>query len=822
VRVELTGQLIPLCLMHVGQMLQDEAALLAGDRCSREGGQPHARRYGSHPGSVKPAGQRYESRVGGAPSLGHGSVASDLDLSRPTAYTYSRFASACALRRGLLKGIAVRFTRFGRTTQLRIETADDLEAVLSLDESLWMATSAPVGAFSCDREFLAFVDSDGNGRIQTNELKEAIGWLLDRLADRSRLPDGVGELPMAAIRSDTPAGRALVESGEYVLDQLGRRATESLSLDDVRVFAASVHNKPLNGDGVIVPAAAHEADVKAFIEDVAACMGPVTDASGRTGINEETLSAFLAAAQGYLDWKAKGEVPADGSPTQVMPLGEATPAAYAVYRAHAPEIETFFALCNAVRFQPKIAGHVDLPDADLVNLTADGGRVQEALAKAPIARPDADGRLPLADAAVNPLYRAWLADLKKQVLEPVLGAVPEKLDEEAWAKVAAFFAPYEAYLAGKQGAQVESLPERKLREYLADRYRARVGELIQADKNVAVMMEGLKELKKLLLYHQHIMRLANNFVSFPELYGTDTRALFEMGSAVIDGRWFNFCTRVDDVAAHAAVAGRSSVFCVYLEVTGREADEKFTVVAPATSGTKGNLDAGKRGVFFDVNGREYDARIVRIITNPISLREALASPFVRLWNFILGKIESLTSKAEKGLEQGAGKVLAAPMQQGAAASPAGLFVGVGVAIAALSSAFAYIVKTFAGLGHQKLLLGIGAVLLVVLAPVTLLAVLKLRRRDLSNLLEGSGWAINARMRLNRAQRRFFTRRVPYPKGAEGAPTGRWKWVIAIAGLLLVLGAAGYIGVQVFRALFPPGAEQSAPEPPGQKGEADRE
>jgi len=701
-----------------------------------------------------------------------------------------------------------------------METPDDLEAVLSLDESLWVATSAPVGAFSCDREFLSLVDSDGNGRIQTNELKAAITWLFDRLADRSRLAEGVGELKLAAIRSDTPAGGALVESGEYVLDQLhqmGKASGYILSLEDVRIFAASIHNQPLNGDGVVVSAAAREPEIKAFIDDAAACMGPATDISGRTGIREDMLAGFIAAARDYLEWKAKGQLPPDGSPTPVMPLGEATAGAYAVYCTHAREVDAFFALCNVIRFQPDAAAHMQLPDAKLHDLGAsDAGRVRELLAKAPIARPVASGRLPLADGDTNPMYRSWTARLKTQVLEPVLGRIPEELNEEEWCKVAAVFAPYQAYISQKKGGQVESLPEQKLREYLAEKYQARVRELIRADSKVALLMEGLKELEKLLLHHQHIMRLARNFVSFPELYGTGSRALFEVGSALIDGRWFNFCTRVDDVAGHAAVAQNSSVFCLYLEVTGRDAGEKFTVAAPATSGTKGNLDVGKRGVFFDVNGREYDARIVRIITNPISLHEALASPFVRLWNFILGKIESLTTKAEKGLETGADKMLAAPpapaaAQPGMAATHGGLFLGVGVAVAALSSAFAYIVKTFAGLGHQNLLLGIGAVLVLVLAPVTLLAVLKLRRRDLSGLLEGSGWAINARMRLDRAQRRHFTRRMPYPKGAEGAPKGHWKVVAIILAILLALGTVFYIGLQVAKTLCPAEARQAAPE-----------
>ena len=77
-----------------------------------------------------------------------------------------------------------RFQRYGKTYQLRIETAEDLEHVLSLDEALWVATSAPTSAFRCDQKFLAFVDADSTGRITTAKLKRAVEWLLAKLADR--------------------------------------------------------------------------------------------------------------------------------------------------------------------------------------------------------------------------------------------------------------------------------------------------------------------------------------------------------------------------------------------------------------------------------------------------------------------------------------------------------------------------------------------------------------------------------------------------------------------------------------------------------------
>jgi hypothetical protein len=249
-----------------------------------------------------------------------------------------------------------------------------------------------------------------------------------------------------------------------------------------------------------------------------------------------------------------------------------------------------------------------------------------------------------------------------------------------------------------------------------------------------------------------------------------------MGSAVMDGRCLSLAVKVENLAEHSAIAKASSLFVVYLEITGA-ANEKFLVAVPITSGTKGNLAVGKRGVFFDIHGKEYDAQVKQVIENPVSLREALGMPFVRLWRILEGRIETWSSSAEKGLETEFGKALpatatatAAPAAaQAAQRSPTGAFMGLAFVTAALGSAFAFITKTFSSMNRQHIMLSLAAAAGLVILPITLVAYLKLRRQDLSSLLEGCGWAINARMRLDRKQRRHFTRSYEYPKEAEGMP-----------------------------------------------------
>ncbi|MDP6439576.1 MAG: hypothetical protein QGH74_08085, partial [Candidatus Brocadiia bacterium] len=594
----------------------------------------------------------------------------------------------------------MRFQKLGRSRQLAIESAGDLQDVLDLPEALWAATSAPAGTFRCDPRFLALVDVDANGRLYTFEIKLAIEWLLQRLVDRSLAANGADVLPLNAIRSDDEEGRAIHDSARFVLESLGEKDAQSISLDQVRAFTAQVKERPLNGSGVIRPEAAPDSDTEQFIADATACTGGTEDPSGARGVTEEQLSEFVEAVRAHLDWRARAEIPAGEDSTQLMPLGARTPGAYGVYSAHATEVDRFFELSHALRYEPRTAPHIEGPLDGLD--AAEPDSVQEYLQRAPMCHPTADGALPLQEDAVNPAYREWVGALKESVLATILGGVSETLPENQWREIKSALAPYEAYLKDKQGGAVEGLAVEQLTSYRDGPCLGKANELVAMDRNVAAMLAAVGELERLLLYQQHLMELVNNFVSFPRLYAADRRALFETGSAVIDGRRFTFAVRVENRAAHSAIAKTSDIFILYLDVTAKVGGEKFCVAVPATWGTKGNLAVGKQGVFFDIDGKEYDAKVVQMIENPICLDEALVAPFVRLWGFVTNKVEGLYTAAEKKLQarlEKAGTALgrqpAAP-QPGAAGSPASMLLSVSVAIAALGSAFAFITKTLSG------------------------------------------------------------------------------------------------------------------------------
>ena len=116
----------------------------------------------------------------------------------------------------------------------------------------------------------------------------------------------------------------------------------------------------------------------------------------------------------------------------------------------------------------------------------------------------------------------------------------------------------------------------------------------------------------------------------------------------------------------------------------------------------------------------------------------------------------------------AGKPPAAPAEGAATGGMAAgsMLLGGGVAVAALMSALAYVGKVVVE-NPLAILLGVAGAILVLILPTAIRAGLKLRQRDLSAILEGTGWAINARMRLTHRQALTFTTRPAHAMDVRG-------------------------------------------------------
>ena len=102
-KVELIRSLVPLGLMHIEELLDEEVTALAGERYARKAPSVGGRRHGSNPGTVGLAGQRVPIRV---PQIRH-VTESEIPLRSYEALHGDRAVNDLLLRR-VLYGISCR------------------------------------------------------------------------------------------------------------------------------------------------------------------------------------------------------------------------------------------------------------------------------------------------------------------------------------------------------------------------------------------------------------------------------------------------------------------------------------------------------------------------------------------------------------------------------------------------------------------------------------------------------------------------------------------------------------------------------------------
>lgn len=733
----------------------------------------------------------------------------------------------CSAARGCLAGSCCvtaipTFQKLGGEYQLVLQDARDLAGLLVLDEVHWVATGAPCSSFTCDEAFLQFLDNDGNGRVRTDEVRAAVRWLLRLLRDPARLAQRTPVLRLADINADEPEGEALHRTATRILYNLGQEDTTEITLEQVRDRQRFVQAGACNGDGIIPPEVVEDPEARALAESVLQTVGGETDAGGSQGITTAGLDAFLAAAQAHLEWHDEGRLRGGQSANRIMVQGERTPAAQAALSAIADKVDEYFSLCRLVQVAPTAEAALAERLKNLPPLApTDGAAVEVFVLGAPLCLPRAEEVLPL----VGELNPAW-EDKVRHFVEVVLqdAGSPASISREEWEALKAQFAPYAAWQAGKRGAVVEALGPEALRERLDGGGAARLREMIAADQAVAADLEEVADLERLILYQQWLLEFANNFAALPRLFDPATRSMVEQGTLVMEGRRFDLCVEVADRAAHIAVTKRSNICVLYLEIADRHSgtDRRREIAVAVTSGYARNLYKGKRGVFFAVDGAEWDAVVVDLVANPVGLNEALLAPFRHLVEFVGTQLEKFTSARQKALEARLGKgiteveaSLAAPPAKPATSTAGGLrdlMLGGSVAVAALGSAFAFITKSLATVSLWSVVKVLLGILVVLALPTLVVAVLKVRRRNLGMFLEACGWSVNAPLRLTRRLGLLFTREPALPKGArrrrfdqsrtllQALPDGRYDWTQWVLGILFALLVGGAIGLALNRLL----------------------
>ena len=325
-----------------------------------------------------------------------------------------------------------------------------------------------------------------------------------------------------------------------------------------------------------------------------------------------------------------------------------------------------------------------------------------------------------------------------------------------------------------------------------------------------------KPLEKLLLLSRDFCTLLRNFVSFQDFYsqrgkallgrGADTDApwaIFQAGTLVIDQRACNLCLRVEDMAKHNTQAPESGMYLIYCQCTHHASGQKMQIVAAMTIGDIRNLKVGKNALFYDRQGRDWEAEVIKIIDNPISIGQAFWSPYRKLGEWVSGLItKSAAEKEKKSFADMTAKLQtppaagqAAPAQPFDVAKFAGIFAAIGLAIGSIGTFLTSLLSEVKEM-HAWALLIVPAILIVVSGPSMLLAWMKLRKRNLAPLLNANGWAINADAIISVLFGNTLTEQAQFPVLKLADPHAKikklskgGKWTIAIAALLLGIAVA---------------------------------
>ncbi len=693
-----------------------------------------------------------------------------------------------------------RFFRSGGFDQVRIDTVDDLRHLGELDQKLWAVLACPTSGLEFDARTLQCIDTDGDGRIRVPELRAAVAWTLDALQTPELLFQPGDSLPLAALRADTPEGAARVSAARQVLARLGQAEAAALTLADFADPARLFPPDQLNGDGVVTTALAQDAAVRGLIEQVLAVQGPVADRSGEPGVSAESLDAFLAAAQAVSDWHAQAE--AQGR--DLSAWGADTPEALAAFDAVQAKVQDYFTRCRLAAFDGRAVDALNPADERYAELAPQAlSDAHEAVANLPLAKVAPGASLPLAE-GLNPAWQGRMTALQQRVVLPVLGDRTQ-LTQAEWDDLATRFGAYRMWWAARPASAAADLPVAQVREWLLGPAPQALRALIEQDQASDANAAGVEALERLVRYRRDLVVLLRNFVNLSDFYAQHQPAIFQAGTLYMDQRSCNLCLRVADMGRHAALAALSGTYLVYCQCV-RQGEAPLTIVAAMTGGDADDMMVpGRNGVFYDRQGRDWNASVVKVVEAPISVRQAFWSPYKRIGKLIGDQMQKFAASRDKDVEaKAAARVADAGSKAEAPAAPAadtkaqafdiakfaGIFAAIGLALGALGTAVVAVVTGFLGLPWWQMPLVLVGAMLAISGPSMLLAWFKLRKRNVGPLLDANGWAVNIRARINIPFGASLTRVAELPAGAERSLSdpyaekpSPWPWWLLLAVLM---------------------------------------
>lgn len=654
-----------------------------------------------------------------------------------------------------------KFVQKAGLVQVQISTVEDVLNLDKLDPKLWTALACPVSGLEFSDETLALLDLDHNGRVRIEEVLEALQFLKKNLVKPEVIMEPGTSIPLDALSDEVLDGKySPRQAAAFVLEILGKTGETEISLENVKEDDKLFSSGVLNGDGVITADCVENENASRVVKEIVESTGGVDDISGVKGINREQFQNFFEEIRRIKNWRED----AVKSDPKIFFLKEKTDTAADSYLKLRDKINDYYLRCSLLAYDSaseeilkQQAGSVYLEDGKLSSL--------EKLAELPLAQCHANQPLPLA-AGINPAWEKAVVEFAEVVVRPMLGHPATELEESTWRKIEKVFAPYVEWHDAQPESVFSGLSLERISEILSSDAESVISDVLQKEESAPPVAASCKELKKLLLLRRDYVELLRNFVCFEDFYIPEKKAIFQCGTLYIDGRSCDLCFKVLDTAKHAVMASLSQCFLIYCDLVKKEGGDKMQIAALISDGATENIIVGRNGVFYDRKGEGWDATIVRIVENPISVKQAFFSPYKKLGRMIQEKIAKSSSAAEEKVLGSMSETVNDPTQASGKMKKidVGTVAAISVAFTGVATLVGTLLQSFFGLG-KFIPLGILGILLIISLPSVIIAWRKLRQRNIAPILDASGWAINGNVKISPAFGTSLTKMAKRPASA---------------------------------------------------------
>jgi hypothetical protein len=688
------------------------------------------------------------------------------------------------------------FQRVGGLDQVVFKSADDIINLPDLDPKLWVALSCPTIGLDFDERTLALLDSDQDGRIRIPDILDAISWTQDKIVSFDSLLTMSETLPLSQIKTSTPQGEKLSTTARSILASLNKSNVDYLTQDDIWQSIKTNADKLYNGDLIFPASSELSSDMQTFIQTAIKTTGAQKDMSGQEGIDLNIATTFVENLKTWLQWQAK----INNTDT---PFGENSAEIWKLIQLLKPKIDDYFLRVELAQYAPQAQTALNVDEKYIVP-TQNGLLSDEALAELPLSKIDTVEVLDLVN-GINPLWKTKISRFKTLVETSLSNS--DQLTQQEWQHIQQSLQAYAKLISSKPelaqltvaiepSASIEDIPNNLMISLANDDLLTEFQQMVEQDNKTPISASDILILEKLVLFHKHLYRLLVNFASFADFFSPNTRAAFQLGKLYIDGRCATLCVAVDNIAKHVTMANYSELCLLYCECTRH--GQKQLIAAAMTAGQGDLLLEGRNGVFIDNKGNDWDANVVKIITKPISIQQAILAPYQRIGRCITEQINKWASSKDANIEKSSEQALQNPANKFDIGKSVGIFAAIGLAVGAIGTALASIFQAIFSLTWWQFPLFFIGLFLIISGPSVILAWLKLRRRTLGPLLEASGWAINGQVKINLMLGSLLTSKAELPSNAkrnlrDPMKNNSNKVLIAAFGLAILLGVGAMGG-----------------------------